>query len=118
MQAYGQNRAEADHLALESSPIGHHLLAVGRSGFEGNATELLALLNARDHEAYRTPGWPKTAKKLASDVKRLAPNLRKLGVSVGFERTNGKRLIALQESRGSVTTVTSVTHQEGSGLAF
>ena len=117
MSAYDQNRAEADRLALESSPTGHHLLAVGRSGFEGNATELLALLNERDSEAYRTPGWPKTAKKLASDVKRLAPNLRKLGVSVGFERTNGKRLIVLQESP-SVTTVTSVTHQEGSELAF
>jgi hypothetical protein len=109
VRAYDANRETAHGLALESSAIALGVLAVAVNGFEGNATELLGRLNQQTPDAMRAPGWPKTAKKLSSDLKRLAPNLRAQGVVVEWDRNSKKRLIRLH----TVTTVTTVTASGG-----
>jgi hypothetical protein len=103
-RAYTRNRESANSAALESSTIYSYLANVfpvgddGNSGtWKGTAGELLTRLNsvARD-DAKRGRGWPQTARALAGQLRRYAPNLRRVGIHVVFERaTGGVRLIRL-----------------------
>ena len=66
LKVYDANRASADELALDASPIGPALLAfVDECGeWQGTATELLAALNERTGETARKErGWPKQARQ-------------------------------------------------------
>jgi hypothetical protein len=83
--AYSGNRQGANELAIESSPVAGPLLAMMESTAEwiGTASELLAALDAKaDDRTRRLHGWPKGARALAGIIKRLAPNLRRLGIEV------------------------------------
>lgn len=89
LQAYMGNREAAHELALETSPVA----TVLRSWFEkrqradwaGTATGLLKGLSdevgdkVRDHE-----DWPKSGRGLSGHLRRLAPNLRQVGIDVQF----------------------------------
>lgn len=56
-----------------------------REDWCGTATELLATLaELVDEQTRRARGWPKTARSLSGSLRRLAPNLRAVGVAVGF----------------------------------
>jgi hypothetical protein len=115
LEAYEDNRASVHQVAVEESPIGSLLLEVGRIGFDGTATELLVTLATFvDEPVTKGRSWPKSARALSGVLRRLAPNLRALGVDVRFEReTTGekRRLVhlvpddAVRDTR--VTTVTS-----------
>jgi putative DNA primase/helicase len=83
MKSYTKNRAEADEVAIESSPIGPLICEIAENGFQGTATELLARLNAEaSDELKKSKSWPRNEKKLGSHIKRLAPNLREAGYVV------------------------------------
>ena len=104
LEIYDGNRASADELALDGSPIGPTLLAfmADRNEWEGTASELLAALSERVSETTRKErDWPKRAHSLSGQVKRIAPNLRRLGidVNVGERETTGqkRRLVRLQK---------------------
>jgi hypothetical protein len=113
MNALQNNRDAAHRLALEASPIAQALIDVAGEGFSGTMTELLKRINA-DHPDYnRQLGWPKTVKKLSGDLKRLAPDLRKVGVQVDPDRTSKQRLVHIKRDE-SVTPVTSVTETDAS----
>jgi hypothetical protein len=80
LAAYSQNRASANELALESSPVAVMVKALMEKGdWEGTAKELLDTLTASlsDKDA-KAKGWPKTPLALANSLRRLAPNLRGL----------------------------------------
>jgi 5S rRNA maturation endonuclease (ribonuclease M5) len=123
LEAYEDNRASVHQVAVEESPIGSVLLDVGRIGFDGTATELLATLATFvDEPVTKSKGWPKSARALSGVLRRLAPNLRALGVDVRFEReTTGekRRLVhlvpddAVRDTR--VTTVTSRSDTRSAG---
>jgi hypothetical protein len=108
---YAQNRAEADALAIEASPIGSILLQLANNGFHGTASELLGKIN--DHCIERSLSFrsmPKTPNGVGAIVKRLAPNLRALGYTVEFERTSRQRTITLRRAKTTSTPATiSVT---------
>lgn len=89
-EAYRANRERATHVALESSPVVAALVArLKWSGdFEGTATDLLRNLRLQDPELTRAPGWPKTPRVLSQILKRVAPNLRQVGV-VAEQGTRG-----------------------------
>jgi hypothetical protein len=54
-------------------------------------TELLETLAGKvDEKMTRRKDWPKTGRGLGSHIKRLAPNLRALGVEVEFGRDGTK----------------------------
>jgi hypothetical protein len=102
MDAYAANRDESHELALEASIVGSPLLEVSGGGFEGTMTELLELLAGKvDEKVSRRKDWPKTGRGLSSHVKRLAPNLRALGVEVEFSREadSGRRLVRIARTR-------------------
>lgn len=99
MKSYAGNRGEVHELAVEGSVLGGVLQAVATDGFEGTAAELLALLAARaGEEATRRKEWPKSARALAGEVARLAPNLRQLGFNVKHWRESSsarRRMVSL-----------------------
>jgi hypothetical protein len=86
--AYERNRAKADDMALEASPLTR--LVISLSEFTGTATELLELLNYQAPlELTRSKSWPRTASVLANRLRRLQPNLRREGVDLDFTREPG-----------------------------
>jgi hypothetical protein len=88
LDAYMRNRADADDLALEASPLAH--LAQDVCPFTGTATDLLELLNQKaPWRVVQAKSWPRTPSVLSNRLRRLAPNLRASGVEVEFTREPG-----------------------------
>ena len=107
MGAYTGNREVANELAMEASAIGPAVLGLmdDREQWEGTAKELLAELGSDRHSDMNTrrrSDWPHTPHKLSGQLRRLAPNLRKLGVEAVFQnvRTNRGRKITLTRCDG------------------
>ncbi len=106
MAAYSGNRGAANELAIESSVVAAPLAALlsaegGR--WEGTATELLnALETAHTDEKTRARReWPTSTRKLSGDLRRLAPNLRRAGLEVTFDKEPGgqrRRIIRLEQT--------------------
>jgi hypothetical protein len=95
------NRSEADEIAIEALPAGAavRVFMKGKTHWGGSATDLLTLLNDQAGDTARDRTWPKKAHNLSNQLKRLAPNLRRLGLEVqtGVRGTDGSRLIKLSQ---------------------
>jgi hypothetical protein len=123
MRAYNSNRDAANALAIEASPIGAAVLGLmdGVAEWHGTSKELLIELASDRHsdlEMRRRHDWPRTPHKLANTLRRLAPNLRKLGIEVTFqdERTNRGRVIVLMRV-GLGSSPSSPGAKDGGGPA-
>ena len=57
----------------------------GRGIWEGSAGELLADLTDNE-DLKKRRDWPKSARKMSSALRRLAPNLRAVGIDVSHFR--------------------------------
>lgn len=82
-RSYADNQRRAIEKGLDSCPIYPalvKLIANSPLGFYDNYIGLLQRLER--HLDYRPDNWPKSPKALASLLKRQAPALRKIGVSV------------------------------------
>jgi hypothetical protein len=82
---------------IEGDPVAVALgdLMETRQTWQGTATELLSILRRPEDSR----GWPKTAQPLTARLKRLAPSLRTMGITIDFTRTSGfmrTRLINLK----------------------
>lgn len=114
MGAYQENRADAHELALEASPIAAGLRSLIEDGpWEGTASELLDAIAARSNENVRRGReWPSSPRALSSAVRRIAPNLRGLGIEVEFRRgsdASRRRFLRIrQRGCASVRTVQMV----------
>jgi hypothetical protein len=99
LSIYTSNRDEADEIALDALPVGAAVRAFmkGKNMWEGTPSELLVLLNGEAGDTVKDRSWPKKAHNLSGNLKRLAPNLRRLGLEVetGRRATGGRRLITL-----------------------
>jgi hypothetical protein len=102
LAAYEYNRASINTLALEASPVAEVVVkAILTDGerFEGTATELLNWLNDRaDDATEKQKGWPGKPHLLSGVLRRAAPNLRRVGVSVVFDRSRTTRTITLERA--------------------
>jgi primase-polymerase (primpol)-like protein len=101
LEAYRGNRHSADATALEADPIAAALegLVAEAGAWVGTATELLEALGERvGEEERRGRAWPRNARTLAGRLRRLAPNLRRLGVDVECRREGRgrQRLVTLR----------------------
>ena len=117
LDAYDGNRAAAHELTLEQSPVAQAVRVLADEGdFEGRATELLQKLEAHADESSRNGrNWPRTPHHLSGQLRRLAPNLRAVGIEVTFPDRKAKErnitVIRNREGReNSVTSVISVTN--------
>src|SRR5207249_10458218 len=112
--AYGENRAGANSLALESSTVAAAVLRLVECGpFEGTSQELLERMEARESPAtVKHRLWPRTARGLTGALRRHSSNLRAVGVAVTFlPRQNSRRLLRVERTSGILdeNTVTTVT---------
>lgn len=109
LAAYEQNRGGINELALEASTIAPAVRELsrryGEDGWQGTATDLLAALNLiADETTRKQRSWPKSAKALGGGLRRVAPNLRGVGIRVEFWResdTGRERMITIKTLSGS-----------------
>jgi DNA polymerase-1 len=101
-----QNRAEVHAVTLENAAIYSPLEAVlaAHSGrWEGSATALLALLNEQATDtARRGRKWPGSPAALSGQLRRLAPALRGVGITLERDRQGhqgDRKLIVRQEAK-------------------
>jgi hypothetical protein len=101
LAAYERNRASANDLALEASPVAPEILRVmaNRDSWTVTYTALLSELELVFGDSPKRPeGWPKSARGLAGELTRVAVNLRKAGVDVspaGRQSGTGRKMVTL-----------------------
>jgi hypothetical protein len=120
LDAYMGNRAEAHVEVIESSSIGPAILSLTLAGpLVGNATELLTALNQQRGQSEATGDWPKSPKQLGSMLRRLAPNLRAMGLTVELPGKKGKgrekKMIFRLEREAAEPSAWSASPAEESG---
>ena len=93
MSAYTGNREMANELVLEASPVVIPLMKILDSeSWEGPAGELLIALGSQiEDKAKELKSWPKNGRSLSSALRRLAPNLRAVGIEIDFIQSPGSR---------------------------
>ena len=108
-------------MALDASAVAPPLraLAAELERWEGTAADLLTTLVERVAEPVRRAReWPTSPQALGRALRRLAPNLRAVGVMVEFDRdpsAGRRRLIRVsQGAEATVQTVQSVQGPDGS----
>lgn len=99
LAAYTANRREACVAALEGCPIAEALLEVTRQyprDAQGSATEIYEGLSSWvPPELRRSARWPRSPQAFAQILRRMAPQLRAIGINVTFDRTTKARLIRI-----------------------
>jgi hypothetical protein len=96
LSIYHDNRKEATEPQLDGSPVADVLLAIARAGVDWSGTPAMlyeSAVKVMDRE--RGTRWPKSVSGFASELRRVAPQLRLHGLSIGFERRRGERIITL-----------------------
>ena len=104
LDTYRINRESGDALAIESSAIGAAVRSLmSQKAWEGNAQELLDALKGHTEEDDRKDRcWPRSAKTLANEIRRITPDLRGEAIEVQFLPRQGesrRRLIHLERTR-------------------
>jgi len=95
---YHSNRVETHNLALESSPLYEPVAQLAREGFSGTVTEPYARLTCMMSESMRrSVRWPKAPNALGNALRRMAANLRAVGIEIQFSRADirGRRMVSL-----------------------
>jgi hypothetical protein len=103
LESMEANRRGADAVAIEALPIGPVLIRFldTQGTWDGTATELLALLTSlAGEQVVKTRGWPLRANSLSGQLRRLAPNLRQLGIGIDLQRSgkSGQRRLRLTKN--------------------
>jgi hypothetical protein len=106
LSAYLDNRDAANRATLENdilAPVLANLLRARRR-WQGTAKDLLAELDANytDEATRKKNEWPQGPRQLSGALRRIAPNLRRVGFQLDFGRKAGgkrSRLITLEWSR-------------------
>jgi hypothetical protein len=100
--------ASANEIVLESSPLAAAILRRLRERGPIRATpaallgELSEIIG--EHESH-SPAWPRTAAGLSNALRRIAPALRRSGLSVDFGHDHAGRFIAIQQYAPIVAVV-------------
>jgi len=92
MDTYADNRESAIFLALEGNPVAEYFLEFVKSNpaWNGLVSDLYKLLRP-DNPPDK---FPKDSTRLGAAIRRIAPNLRRLGIDVQIRHTkSGSRII-------------------------
>ncbi|MBI3091682.1 MAG: hypothetical protein HYY96_13560 [Candidatus Tectomicrobia bacterium] len=115
LQAYEGNRRGAVEELLQVDEVAlvlEEFMEKRDSEWLGMATELLGALEGMlgdqgKESLTKRRGWPRNASTLAQRLRRLAPGLRQVGISVEWDRSKKRRSIIIRkEARNAVTRVT------------
>lgn len=103
VEAYTRTRQQAVETTLDGDPLAVAIRALARP-YEGTAAELLTRLTPTT----RIPrGWPESPRGLSAALRRLAPQLRRIGIDVVLDRRQGhdrRRVIAIEAAPGPAPT--------------
>jgi len=116
MNQYQKNVKEVVELSLDADVLAsavRSLVEDRPEGWEGNATDLLNLLDDRaDDKTKRQKHWPKAAHILTGRLKRSATALRTSGIEIGVSRKSyGKRTISIVKRDASEVGVIEASHE-------
>ena len=98
LSAYTRNRREATTEAIEDSPVAAVLLSTMPSveKWSGTCARLHAsLATAIGKKTTASARWPKSTTLFASELARLAPQLRLRGINITFGRNSERRLVTI-----------------------
>lgn len=97
MRAYQYNRRELTDLGIESPLVEalRGLLLIGN----GMITDVTAaeLLKRLQRQAEDVSSLPKVANRLTNELRRLGPDLRRVGITYEFYKSHGQRKIKIQQ---------------------
>jgi hypothetical protein len=113
--AYAEARRDAVDVALDASPIADPLrqLLDSAGTWQGKASELLDKLAGLAGAATKHEDWPRKANSLSAQLRRLAPDFRRVGISVRWlPRTKEGRIIVV-EKFGEPSSPSSPAGEEG-----
>lgn len=98
MRLYRKNIADSNSIAAEASPIYELLLKA--IPHDDTATALLGRM--RDLGGFQPlpRGFPTTAQGLTAALKRIAGNLRKMGINIEHGRASGERVLKITSKDG------------------
>lgn len=101
LSVYEDSRTNVDQLAIEASPVGDCLVtwlrARGGEDWEGTPSELWTLLSNCQRGRNSTSSWPGNARSLSDRLRRVIPNLFRVGVEVSdAPRRRGNRQIQIR----------------------
>jgi hypothetical protein len=114
--AYCGNRDDAVGSVLDADPIatGVRALIARQPTWSGTASDLLGVLaEDTDERVTKTKTWPEDARALGGRLRRAAPLLRKIGITIEFERGKDRkrsrtiRITAVPESTATGPSVPS-----------
>lgn len=115
LSAYTRNRSSAHELALESASIVPPLQGLPAE-WTGSAAQLLEqLVSLAGEKLIRRDDWPANPRALSGQLRRLAPDLRSIGIDVTFPPRSGQRrliAIARAEDTGLRPSSASLASQE------
>ena len=100
--AYQSSVQSAVEIGLEGSLVAQAVrgFMANRSEWTGKPGELYELLNkAVSESTQHLKEWPKAPNKLSEKLRRIAPNLRKVGIDIGWSRQGSARLVTLENTR-------------------
>jgi hypothetical protein len=105
LEAYTGNRGDANELTLEASIVTPFVKDLAEKEWSGTATEMLKHFTEKADEATkRQKGWPSNGRALSNALRRIAPNLRAVGIEITFGRDTEdrkrKRTITLKNIPG------------------
>jgi hypothetical protein len=95
---YNANRLSATSAQIEESLVATALLQGGPEvvNWYGTATELLEeLSNMVGKKVASSARWPKSPARLTNELRRLAPQLYNIGVTLEFKKNYQRRLISI-----------------------
>jgi hypothetical protein len=113
LAAYAANRGEANRVTLDSSMIFPTFEAFVETlpggQWSGTWQTLLDRLNAiGGHKQVPPKYWPGTPRALSGQLRRLAPTLRTMGISVQFDHRDGSknnnRLVLIDAERHTIAS--------------
>ena len=98
LTAYWNNQREAAGISLEASPVAQYVLSMDLvAPWEGTAEELRQAVCATPRGYSEMASIPKTSKDMGNELRRVAPDLRKVGVEVIFgKRVANKRPVRIE----------------------
>ena len=99
VDCYFENRKHAHEIILENSPLAAAIMRL-KLPIEKTATELLDQIsgNSETSDLSKHKGFPRSAKGLSTELDRLAPNLREIGIYITKARTQHGRTIRIEKS--------------------
>ena len=119
LAAYRANRADSRTLTLEASPLATPIDLLVSDEWSGTSTELLRALEQKvGEDVVKRRDWPRTARSLSVELRRLAPDLRKVyTIEVTFGRHGSGRLIRLVRERDRASSASSASPTPNPGDA-